>query len=140
MKNIRLTINWHKQHQITTAQLLFTGYLMFLSLVIVLKNMNLTNSIFGMLKDIPHIDKFGHFFLYGLLTYLMSFALNHRSLKLRTIRMPLAPVIMLIATFMEECSQITQEFRTFSLLDMLAITVGIMCFGYWAIRVTKRKD
>ena len=97
------------------------------------------NSVFGLLHGIPHIDKAGHFFLYGLLTYLLSFALKHRSLQLMAIRIPLAPVIMLIATFMEECSQISQEFRTFSLLDMLANAMGIVCFSILAIPFTWKK-
>ncbi len=139
MKYLRLNINWQKQHSITTAQLIFLGYFLFLCLLILMKNLNLGNSVFGLLHGIPHIDKLGHFFLYGLLTYLMSFALKHRSIKLMTIRIPMAPVIMLIATFMEECSQITQEFRTFSLLDMLANAVGIVCFGTLAIWFTRRK-
>lgn len=139
MKYLRLNIKWQKQHSITTAQLLFLGYLLFLSLLILMRNLNLGNSVFSLMNNIPHSDKLGHFFLYGLLTYLMSFALKHKSFKLMTIRIRMAPVIMLFATFMEECSQITQEFRTFSLLDMLANAVGIVCFGALAILLTKRK-
>ena len=139
MKNLRFNIDWNRQHRFTTAQLIFAGYLMFLCFVIALKNMNMGNSVFGLLHGIPHIDKAGHFFLYGLLTYLLSFALKHRSLQLMAIRIPLAPVIMLIATFMEECSQISQEFRTFSLLDMLANAIGIVCFSILAIPFTRKK-
>ena len=140
MKFIRLKINWNKPYKITVAQLIFIGYLQFLCLVILMKNMNRGNFIFGLLSDIPHVDKLGHFFLYGLLTYLLSFALKHRSFQLMTIRIPLAPLIMLIATFMEECSQISQEFRTFSLLDMLANTIGVVCFGFLAFLYTKKKE
>lgn len=140
MKYFRLSINWQKQHSFTTAQLVFSGYLLFLCQVILMKNLNLGNSIFGLVRDIPHIDKLGHFFLYGLLTYLLSIALKHKSIQLMTIRIRLAPVIMLLATFMEECSQIMQQFRTFSLLDMLANAVGVLCFSALAIWFTKRKS
>lgn len=139
MKHIRLNINWYKQYKITTAQIIFTSYLLFLSTVIFMKNLNRGNSVFGILQNIPHVDKLGHFFLYGLLTYLMSFALRQRRFKLLNIRIPLAPFIMLIATFMEECSQIMQEFRTFSLLDMLANIIGVVCFGSLAIWRYQRK-
>lgn len=140
MKYIRLNINWYKQYKITFAQIIFAGYLLFLCTVIFIKNLNRGNSIFGILQNIPHSDKLGHFFLYGLLTYLMSFALRQRRFKLLHIRIPLAPIIMLIGTFMEECSQIMQEFRTFSLLDMLANIIGIMCFWSLAIWSSKSKS
>ena len=139
MKYLRINIDWQKQHRITTAQLICVGYLLFLCLVITLKNLNVGNPIFDLLSGIPHIDKAGHFFLFGLLTYLLNFAMKHRSFKLMTIRIPMAPVIMLIATFIEECSQISQEFRTFSLLDMLANALGIVCFSILAIPFTWKK-
>jgi len=140
MKYLRFNIDWHKQHRFTTAQLLFSGYLLVLCLIITLKNMNLGNSVFDLFRGIPHADKMGHFFLYGLLTYLMSFALKLKTIKLMTIRIPLAPIILLFATFMEECSQISQEFRTFSLLDMLVNAVGIMCFGILAIKFPTERN
>lgn len=124
----------------TTAQIIFGGYLAFIALIILLKDMDRGQSVFNLFNGLKHADKVAHFLLFGLLTYLLSFALRHKRIKLMTIRISLAPVIMLIATFVEECSQIGLESRTFSLLDMLANLVGVLYFGYLAIWFTKTKD
>ena len=126
--------------KLTTAQIIFAGYLVIIIMVILMKNMNRGNSLFALFNDMAHVDKVAHFLLFGLLTYSLSFAIKHRRLKLMTINIPLAPIIMLAATFMEECSQIVLESRTFSLLDMFANVLGVTCFGFMALAFTRRRN
>ncbi len=138
MKSFRINF-LAKSNRITSVQLIFFGYLLFICAMILLRNFNRGNSIFNLIGGIPHSDKAGHFFLFGLLTFFMSLAWKHRTFQLMTVRIALAPVIIFIATFMEECSQIILEFRTFSVFDLLANILGIVCFGFLAIWFTKKK-
>lgn len=139
MTNGKVTTRFKPWYRFTTAQVIFAGYLTCICLVILLKNLNRGSSVFRMFDGLLHVDKLAHFLLFGWLTYLLSFAIRHRTIQVVTIRLPLAPVILLVATFMEECSQIVLESRTFSLLDMLANILGVACFGYIANSFTRKR-
>ncbi|MGL5805777.1 MAG: VanZ family protein [Xenococcaceae cyanobacterium] len=101
-------------------------YFLFLSIILVLAY---TGKLPSQLVKIPCYDTFLHFILYGIATYLGHRALQKRQLKLKSISLPLWPLLFGIFTITEECLQSLSPLRTFSLQDMIASIVGLIC-GY----------
>ena len=124
----------------STAQIIFLGYLALLLGIIVMKNANIGLSIFQFMNDIAHLDKVGHFILFGLLSFTLTFALKHKSVKLKGITLPVGAAIIMSATIIEECSQIYIASRTFSFFDMLANITGVICFSVLAHSMPLRKS
>jgi VanZ family protein len=85
--------------------------------------------------DFPGGDKAGHFFLFGIL----SFLLNKSALNLFPERDParLVPTVSLLLAILiglEEWSQALFPARTMSLLDLTASYVGVIFFALLACR------
>ena len=80
------------------------------------------------LAKIPHYDTIGHFFLYGIASYLSHRALAKRAIAIIGYPFPLGPTIFSIFTILEELLQQILPHRTFSLLDLSASLLGIIVF------------
>lgn len=80
------------------------------------------------LSKIPHYDTIGHFFLYGIASYLSYRALRKRAIAIFGYNLPLGPAIFTIFTIFEEVLQAILPHRTFSLLDLGASFLGIVVF------------
>ncbi|WP_421871742.1 VanZ family protein [Marinoscillum sp.] len=78
-------------------------------------------------KTIKHGDKLGHFLLYGILSFLLNVALNHR--KISSIRVPIGSILVLAFALIEEFTQLAFASRTFDWVDMLCDVVGIGLFA-----------
>lgn len=80
------------------------------------------------LSKIPNYDIIGHFFLYGIASYLSHRALAKRAIGIIGYPFPLGPTIFSIFTVFEELLQQILPHRTFSLLDLGASLLGIVVF------------
>jgi polysaccharide biosynthesis protein VpsQ len=88
-----------------------------------------TSRVFGFVGLVPFGDKLGHFLLIGNLAMLFDLALGRRDLRAFTLRVPLAPTIVVVLVALEELSQ--RWFpgrRTFDLLDLGADVLGVIAF------------
>jgi VanZ family protein len=83
---------------------------------------------------IPFGDKVGHFFMYGLLAFVMNFALKFRSFGKSLISQHGAVVILMLSSA-EEFNQIFVATRTFSFLDLAANLCGVLVFTWLAVKV-----
>ncbi len=85
-------------------------------------------------------DKVGHFILMGLLTFLVNLSLSAKKIRLFSISMLLGSLVVAIAIIVEECSQIFISTRSFSLLDLSADFLGIVCASWLITRLSCTKS
>lgn len=90
------------------------------------------NFAFHVVGMIPYGDKIAHAILYGILVYLLLYALEgifHRFLWI-------APALVLFFSTAEEVSQLYFPSRTFDWFDLLADVIGIVgaAVVYWWVR------
>ena len=90
-------------------------YALFLVLIIVLADSGHTNFIFSTLAQIPWGDKLGHFFLMGVMAYLLTLATHAERLTIHGKSVLKGSFWLAIIVTMEEVSQIWLANRGFSL-------------------------
>ncbi len=83
-------------------------------------------------STIPFYDTIGHCVLIGLAAFFGHLALNKRRFDIFLISLPLAPILVGVFTFIEECLQKLSPNRTFDLMDLAADLVGIIIFTWLA--------
>ncbi len=99
----------------------------FLTVVITLRNHGIGNGFFDVFRVIPYYDKVGHFFLMGVLSYF--------AVKIAPPHFFRHTVLgMLIIVGLEEAWQSVSPLRTCSLMDYGASVLGILIFARWARR------
>lgn len=112
-------------------------YILILAGIIILADLNGTN-YFAFIRRVPYGDKIGHFFLMGMLSFVVNLALRARRLKTWKLNFLLGSLIVGIAVAVEEFSQMFVSGRTFDWSDLAADFAGILIFGEIA-RFTLRK-
>ncbi len=116
---------------------LITGlFLLFVASLIYMANTGQENILFELKRQIAYGDKVGHFLLYGTSTLLLNLALNGKSLPLSP-ALQVGSLAVLVATTLEEFSQLFIARRTFSVLDMCANVSGIFCFTLFSLLILK---
>jgi len=74
----------------------------------------------------PHVDKVVHFWVAGLLAFFLDGALGRRSVRLGQRPVPLAAILVLVPSGIEEYAQRYAEFRTSSVWDFAADVAGVI--------------
>lgn len=77
-----------------------------------------------------HADKFAHFILFGLLSFILNMALGLKRVRLWRFRLYLGSLSVGIFVVIEELSQLFIATRTFDLNDLAADYAGIFVFAY----------
>ncbi|WP_413165025.1 hypothetical protein ACL6C3_02375 [Capilliphycus salinus ALCB114379] len=80
------------------------------------------------LEKIPYYDIIGHFFLYGIASFVCHRATNRRMMVVFKYPIPFGPFLFTLVTIAEEMLQQILPHRTFSLLDLGASLLGIVLF------------
>lgn len=104
---------------------IFFGFICYL---ILLRDLNQKNLIIHIGQSVPFGDKIGHFFLFGMLAYLLNVAARLYKVRFGKLNIYFAPLIVLGFAVTEEFSQILFPTRTFDLIDMLFDVLGIVSF------------
>ena len=109
-------------------------FALFILLIIVLADTG-NLGIFGILYDIPYVDKAGHFILDGILALLINLTLfrsipNQNRIWVAVI----SGVTLAILIGLEEFSQQNFATRTFGLDDLSASYLGVIFFSWVALR------
>lgn len=89
------------------------------------------------MNSFPFGDKAGHFFLIGVMAFLLNHAFAYRAYPIRTARVQLGGFIVAVVMTLEEFSQLWFSSRTFDLGDLLANTLGVLAaegFARWRSR------
>ena len=85
-----------------------------------------------------HADKFAHFILFGLLSFILNLALELKRVCILRFRLYRGSLIVGIFTVIEELSQLFIATRTFDLNDLLANFAGIFVFAFCTHLFVKR--
>ncbi len=107
-------------------------------LIIALANKNLLPSFIGQLWTLPYGDKVGHFMLIGGVGFLVNLCLECKTWSLGRLNVLRGSAIVGVLITGEEFSQIFVPHRTFDLGDLACNYAGILCFGWLAVRVSRR--
>lgn len=101
------------------------GFLLFMVLIIIWADTDTMPTFLRRIYIFPFGDKIGHFVIYGVFAYLLTWAMPARRLKLGRFSLPLGLVIAVAFATLEEASQLFFARRTPDLFDLLMGYLGI---------------
>ena len=110
------------------------GFFLLLILIVIIANLGLGPIYFPFIYDIPGLDKIGHFFLMGTLSYLVNRTLGSKRIQILSANLLLGNLLVILVVALEEISQIFLVHRAFSVLDLAFDMGGIILGGYIAQR------
>jgi hypothetical protein len=114
----------------STGMKILTGfYVIVLVVIILVANRRSTRYLLDFIGNVPYGDKLGHFFLMGILSFLINLLLQSRTVGFGKLRYLLGSLIVLVVVSIEECSQMFIRGRTFDWGDLAADFAGIIIFG-----------
>jgi VanZ family protein len=91
--------------------------------------------LFDLIEYVPGGDQTGHFFFMGMLAFLGNLTLSGARIRVWGRDLLKGSVWVAVPVTLEEFSQIFLSQRGFSLLDLSADYLGILFFGWLALRV-----
>lgn len=84
-------------------------------------------------RGLPFGDTVGHFLLMGTLSFFANYLLKARTVRILGCPVWLGSLLVFLAVFAEECSQLLfPATRSFSMLDLFGDVTGICFFGWLA--------
>ena len=101
------------------------GFLLFMILVIIWADTNTMPTWLRQIYIFPFGDKIGHFIIYAVFAYLLTWAMPTRRLKLGRFSLPLGIFIAVAFATLEETSQLFVVRRTPDVFDLLMGYLGI---------------
>lgn len=112
-------------------------YIIFILLLLVIVDQGDYRAVLKPFYDFPNGDKVVHVILMGLLALLVNLNFHCAQFKLFNLRILTGSALVLAIVFLEECSQLFIEGRTFDLWDLFSDVVGIVLFGQLALRFSR---
>lgn len=100
----------------------------FIAWAIYSANTSANNFVFDYIRGIPNGDKWGHFFLFGLLAFFVNLALKLSVFKVLGLPVFYGSFFVSLFVVAEELTQILIPSRTFDLVDLYADAIGILLF------------
>jgi len=114
-------------------------FIIVLFLIVVIANLGLGSTYFPFIYSIPGLDKIGHFFLMGVLSFLINILLKAKKVRLLSLDFLLGSLVVLLVVTLEELSQIFLVYRAFSWLDLVFDLGGVVLGGQVAALLKKKK-
>ena len=105
------------------------SFFSFILWIIYLANTGSKSVFFQMALNVPYGDKLGHIFLYGILAFGVSLALNFRAKYIKGIKLYYGVLIVAAFAFIEELTQAFYPNRTLDVYDLLADVIGLVLFS-----------
>ncbi|MFN8413024.1 MAG: hypothetical protein U0Z26_11605 [Anaerolineales bacterium] len=114
-------------------------FTIFVAVIIVLADKGILPHFISMLYDFPNGDKVGHFFLFGLLNFLLTYTFIQTFPRFKPWQVTLSiGLILAVLIGLEELSQKNYATRTFDLVDLLATYLGLLAGGWIAFKIKNR--
>ena len=113
-------------------------YILLLMSIVYVADHHQYHDLFSIIRSVPGGDKYGHFLLMGVLSFLLNTSLRCREVDVCTRHVLLGSAIVSLAVTLEEVSQIFIQHRSFDLADLLFDYLGIWVFGKVALYVRAR--
>jgi VanZ family protein len=115
-------------------------FFIFIIAIIVLADNGSLPRFIPAIYDFPNGDKLGHFILYGLLNFFITFVfLSSRPSKPRGWVTVSVGLILALLIALEEYSQRFFSTRTFDLIDLSASYLGLLAGGWMAYTINKKR-
>ena len=114
-------------------------FILVLILIVVIANLGLGSTYFPFIYSIPGLDKIGHFFLMGVLSFLINLLLKAKKIRLSSLDFLLGSLVVFLVVTFEEISQLFFIYRAFSWLDLVFDLGGIFLGGQLAAWLKKRQ-
>ena len=111
---------------------LFLSFAFLLGSAVILQNRGVSNPLFKLFSAFPHFDKFGHFFLMGMLNYFFLLFARARFSTLTPKLILLLSAFTTLVVGIEELSQAWVPTRTCSWFDFIASLLGISLAALFA--------
>ncbi len=118
-----------------TIKILTALFILFVLAIIVIADLGSGKLLFDLIEYVPGGDQTGHFFFMGILSFLVNLSLSGARIRLWGNDVLKGSVIVAVPVTIEEFSQILLSERGFSLLDLGADYLGILFFGWLAVRI-----
>lgn len=132
---IERMLNKTKPYFFTVFALVFFTFILW---IIFLANTASNNILFDVIRSIPNGDKFGHFFLFGMLTFVINLGLKSKTISIGKYNLLLGTVLVCIFVVLEELSQGFIASRTLDYQDLLADAIGICIFTFIYLYISKK--
>jgi len=114
-------------------------YILLILLIIAAANQGDLYFFKNIVNSIPYGDKWGHFFLMGLLAFFVNMLLKCQTFSLFTLSILKGNVIVFSIITLEELSQLFIKSRSFDLVDLTFDYLGILVFGQLAVYLSRQK-
>ena len=121
-------------------KVLTTVYVLLLVVIIYMADHREYEPLFNHIKVIPFHDKLGHFFLMGMLSFVVNLSFSNQKIKLWGLSILRNSLVVASLVTLEEISQLFIAFRSFDLGDLFFDYVGIILFGQLAFYLKNRKS
>ena len=108
-------------------------FILFMLGVILLADLGSLPSPVALLYRFPNGDRAGHFFLFGILTFLVNSAFP-RQVRILRVTVFYGSLIIAVLAILEEISQLFLSHRTFDLIDLTFTLLGIASAD-WFVRL-----
>lgn len=102
-----------------------TLFFLFICWIIISADTATENVFVQFAHSLPYGDKMGHAFLFGLMAFLLNWAMAFHQIRVFQRPILLGSLIVLIFAIGEECTQLFFESRTFDGVDILFDIIGI---------------
>ncbi|MCI0485170.1 MAG: VanZ family protein [Blastocatellia bacterium] len=120
-------------------KILTAVYVLVLAAIIYMADRKEYEAVFNHIKAIPFHDKLGHFFLMGLLSFVVALSFPGSRVRLWGFNILKSSLVVAGLVTLEEFSQLFIAFRSFSLADLFFDYLGIILFGQLAYYLKTRK-
>jgi hypothetical protein len=116
------------------AGLIFLAYAIALGALILAADAGWLSRPLRLIHGVPGGDKFGHFLLFGVFSFLANNLWPTSEWWRRGVRLSRLSLALLALIVLEELSQLAFQARTFDAWDIVAGALGVWLFGAWATR------
>ncbi|WP_020536698.1 VanZ family protein [Lewinella cohaerens] len=116
------------------------SFLAFIFWIIIQADLGQSIGFSKFVRHLPFGDKLGHFFLYGVLAFLVNLALKNRKIAISGHQILLGGLLVLVFAILEEFTQMALSTRNFELWDMFCDLLGITLFSWLALRISKPEN
>lgn len=115
-------------------------FIIILILIVIIANLGLGSEYFPFIYNVPGLDKVGHFFLMGTLSFLVNFILKAKKINILSLDILIGSLVVIVVVTLEELSQLFLIYRAFSWLDLLFDLGGIFLGGRLASWLVERNQ
>jgi VanZ family protein len=112
-------------------------FILFMLGVVLLADLGSLPSPVAILYRYPNGDRVGHFFLFGILTFLVNSSFP-RQVQIARVNIFYGTLIIASLAMLEEISQLFLSYRTFDLIDLTFTLMGIASAD-WLVRLLHKQ-